>query len=174
MEMEIIGTLLAVVAILVMLKARMMAAVNMGITVNTNNIYHGGGDPAMVYLTAGEAITPGDNIQPAGGTYGCYQSDTGASPSFIGTADKNEHATLDDNNVMTHDYASGEIVGIITGHCHVRKIADTNGATAGKVQRIGATDAAECEDNASTMKYSTGRALTTAASGSAFILNQWG
>ena len=173
MEIEIIGTLLAVVAVLVMVVARSMAAVDMGITVNTNNIYHGGGDPAMVYLTAGEAITPGDNCQPSG-TQLVYMSDTGASPSYIGTADKNDNAALDDNNAMTHDFASGEIVGIITGHCHVRKIADTNGATAGKVQRVGATDAAEVEDNASTMKYSVGRALTTATSGNAFILNQWG
>jgi len=151
----------------------MMAAENTGLTVDSTAIYQGGGDPGYIYLVAGEAITPGDNVQPAG-TQQVYVSDTGASPSYIGTADKNDNAVLDNNNPMTHAFASGEVVPVITGHCHVRKIADTNGATAGKVQRVGATDAGEVENNASTMKYSVGRALTTATSGNAFILNQWG
>ena len=163
----------ALVAAMLIILSQRMAAENTGLTVDSTAIYQGGGDPAYVYLVAYEAITPGDNVAVTGGSQ-CYQSDTGASPCFIGTADKNDNAVLDSNNPMTHDFAATEVVPIITGHCHVRKIADTNGATAGKVQRIGATDGAEVENNASTMKYSVGRALTTATSGNAFILNQWG
>ena len=165
--------ILAALAVMALVAAKLMAAEDTGVTVPTNDIYAGGGDPAYVYLVAYEAITPGDNVAPAG-TQQCYQSDTGASPVYMGTADKNDNAVLDGNNPMTHDYAANEVVAIITGHCHVRKIADTNGSTAGKVQRIGAADGAECENNASTMKYSIGRALTTATSGNAFLLNQWG
>ena len=167
-----IPIIIGIAALLLIVMAK-LAAQDTGLVVSSTKIYLGGGDPAYIYLTAYEAITPGDNIQPAG-TQQCAQSDTGASPSFMGTADLNDQAVLDDNNPLTHDFASGEVVPIITGHCHVRKMADTNGTTAGKVQRIGAADGAECENNASTMKYSIGRAMTTAASGSAFILNQWG
>ena len=173
MEIITMGIVLAIIAVLVLSKARAMAAQNTGLTIDTNCVYQGGGNPEYVYLVAYEAITPGDNVAPSG-TQQCYQSDTGASPVYMGTVDKNDKAVLDDNNPMTHDFAAGEVVAVITGHCHVRKIADTNGTTAGKVQRIGAADGAECEDNASTMKYSIGRALTTATTGNAFLMVQWG
>ena len=165
--------IVAAIALVLFGLQHMMAAENTGLTVDSTAVYQGGGDPAYIYLVAYEAITPGDNVAPAG-TQQCYQSDIGASPVYMGTADKNDNAVLDNNNPMTHDFAEGEVVPVITGHCHVRKIADTNGSTAGKVQRIGAADGAEVENNASTMKYSVGRALTTATSGNALIMNQWG
>ena len=168
--------IIAVVAMLciAMAKFMAMAAEDTGLTVPSEKIYAGGGDPQVIYLTAYEAITPGDNVAPAG-TQQVYQSDTGSSPVYMGTADLNDLAVLTgDETPVTHDWAAGEVVPVITGHCHVRKIAGSSNATAGKVQRIGAADGAQVEDNASTAKYSVGRALTTGTSGNPILMNQWG
>ena len=167
-------TVAVAMACIILAKLMAMAAEDTGLTVPDDKIHAGGGDPAIIHLTAYEGITPGDNVAPAG-TQQVYQSDTGSSPVYMGTADLNDKAVLTgDETALTHDWAAGEVVPVITGHCHVRKIAGSSNATAGKVQRIGAADGAQVEDNASTAKYSVGRALTGDTSGNPILMNQWG
>ena len=110
--------IIAVVAMLciAMAKFMAMAAEDTGLTVPSEKIYIGGGDPAIIYLTAYEAITPGDNVAPAG-TQQVYQSDTGSSPVFMGTADLNDKAVLTgDETPVTHDYEAGEVVEVHRYH----------------------------------------------------------
>ena len=172
MQIEIIGALFAIIAILVMVKARMMAAKDTGITIPSNVIYMGGGDPGLVFLTASEGIGAGDNVVAASASTVelCDANDD----EYLGTADKNDNAVLDNNNPMTHDFATGEVVGIITGNCHVRKIADAGNVNKGFIQRIGTGDGVECVDiSTAANKYTIGRALTSATSGNAFACHQF-
>ena len=172
MQIEIIGALFAIIAILVTVKARMMAAVNTGITVPSNVVYMGGGDPGYIYLTASEGIGAGDNVVAASASTVelCDANDD----EYLGTADKYDDAVLDGNNPMTHDAATGEVVRIITGNCHVRKIADAGNVNKGFIQRIGTGDGVECVDiGTAANKFTIGRALASATSGNAFPMHQF-
>lgn len=166
----IIGVLLA--TIFMVLLSKLMAAEDMGLTIPSNNIFMGGGDPIIIYLTASEGITPGDNVVAASAS--TVEMCDANDDEYMGTADKNDNATLDGNNPMTHDFATGEVVPIITGNCHVRKIADTGNVSKGFIVRIGGADGVEC-DNILTVanKYVIGRALTSATSGNAFACHQF-
>jgi hypothetical protein len=166
--------IMAAFAVALLVTSRLMAAQNTGITVPSTTIYCGGGDPLYIYLTAENALTPGDNV------YGKTSDNTRCNPCaansfmYLGTADLNDDAVLDGNNPISHDFASGELVPIITGSCMVRKIADASNVTGGEVQEIGQSDGAECQDiNARGAKYAIGRALTAATSGNAFVMRQW-
>lgn len=172
--MDIILITVAAFAVALIALSRIMAAQNTGIAVPSTCIYMGGGDPAYVHLTAEAAITPGDNVFGKVADNTLCNPSAAASFTCFGTADKNDDAVLDGNDPMTHDFAIGEVVPIITGNCQVRKVADATGVTGGEVQRIGSSDGAECEDaNAIGAKYTIGRALTAATSGNAFVMKQW-
>jgi len=172
MEITIIGTALALVAVLVLALSKLMAAVNTGITVPSNVVYMGGGDPGYIYLTASEAIGAGDNVVAASAST-VEKCDAG-DDEYLGTADKYDDAVLDGNKPMTHDAASGEVVRIITGNCHVRKIADAGNVNKGFIQRIGTGDGVECVDiGTAANKYTIGRALASATSGNAFPMHQF-
>ena len=166
----IIGMALAA-ALLIILSQR-LAAEDMGIVVPSNCIFMGGGDPGIVYLTASEGITPGDNVVEASAS--TVEMVDAGDDEYMGTADKNDNAVLDGNNPLTHDFATGEVVPVITGNCHVRKIADTAGVNKGNIVRIGAADGVECQDiGTGANKLTIGRALTSATTGNAFVCHQF-
>jgi len=168
-----IGITLAVLAVILIAAAKLMAAQDTGVTLDTNVVYQGCGDPEIVVMTAYEGMTPGDNVAMTG-TNRVYKC-TAALKDYFGTVDKHNRALLDDNDPMTHDIATGELVDVITGHCLVLKVADTNGVTAGKVVKIGTGDGVECEDiGTSTVERAIGRAWHTATSGNQFPMMQWG
>ena len=164
---------MAAFALLLIVTAR-LAAQDTGIVVPTTTIYMGGGDPLIIHLTASEAITPGDNVVTVSGTANRVEMCDAGDDEYTGTADVNSLAELDNNNHMTHDFASGEVVPVITGNCHVRKIADTAGVTKGYIVRIGAADGVECQDiSTAANKFTIGRALTSATTGNAFVCHQF-
>jgi hypothetical protein len=168
-----IAIAIAVLAIIMLAMSRVMAE-DLGIVVPDNKVYLGGGDPAYIYLTASVAVTPCDNVAPSStSSVTRCKPCTAGSEAYLGTADLNDLAVLDDNTQMTHDWAIGEVVPIITGHCHVRKVADTNGVTTGMMVRIGSGDGAECENiSTATARFGIGRAMTTGATTVAFAMNQ--
>jgi hypothetical protein len=170
-----IALIIAAIAMLMVIGSRHMAE-NTGIVVPDNCIYCGGGDPAYIYLTANGAITPGDNVKGHPDTSNKLCVVCGANEFFyIGTADLNDEAVLTgDETAMTHDWAQYEVVPIITGNCHVRKIIDTNGATAGEVARVGSITGTDVEDaNAAGSKYCIGRFLEGGTDGESVLMKQW-
>jgi len=172
MEIITMGIVLAIIAALLLVQAQAMAAQDMGISIPSNKVLMWG-DPQMIYLTASAAITPGDNVLGNGSTTVAVCANNGTA--YLGTADTDDLAVLTgDETSMTHDYASGERVGIITGNCVVRKIADTAGVNRGCIVRVGVADGAECQDiSTGANKYTIGRALTSATSGNAFACHQF-
>ena len=170
----IMTIILAALAVMALVTARLMAAEDMGITIPSAAIYMGGGNPTIIHLTASEAITPGDNVVNVSGSASTVEMCDAGDDEYIGTADLNANAALDNNNPLTHDFATGEVVPVIVGNCHVRKIADTAGVNKGNIVRIGAADGVECQDiSTAANKYTIGRALTSATSGNAFACHQF-
>ena len=169
MEPIIIGV--AALAILLIIMAK-LAAQDTGVVIPTASIFGGGQDPAYIYLTASAAVTPGDNVEPVSTTR--VKPCDASAEEFIGTADKNDDAVLDGNNSMTHDFAIGELVPVITGAVHVRKIAE-GVIGVGKIVRPGTTAGTAClADATSTAKYTIGRNISEAVTdGNAFIMRQW-
>jgi len=165
--------IIAVFAVLALVAAKLMAAEDTGVTVPTNCIYAGGADPEYIYLVADAAITPGDNVEPGAAASGVKACDASAE-EFIGTADKNDNAVLDGNDPMTHDWAAGEVVPVITGACLVRKISE-GGVASGKIVRPGTTAGTSClVDATSTAKYTIGRSVSAdVATASPFVMRQW-
>ena len=75
---------------------------------------------------------------------------------------------------MTHDFATGEVVAVITGPCFVRKIAEGVVAN-GKIVRPGTTAGTAClADATSTAKYTIGRCVSwSVTDGNPFVMRQW-
>ena len=166
--------IVAAVALVLFMASRMMAAEDCGITVPTNAVYCGGGDPAYIYMVAEGAITPGDNVEPGSVAASEVKACDASAEEFTGTADKNDNAVLDGNNPMTHDFATGEVIPVITGPCFVRKIAE-GGVGNGKIVRPGTTAGTAClVDATSTAKYVIGRCISyDAGDGEPFVMRQW-
>ena len=173
--MMTIALIMAVLAVLFVVLSRAMAE-DTGITITSNAIQMGGGDPQVIYLTAAEGITPGDNVNyVAGASSVTVEVLDAGDDACIGTADLNDEAVLTgDETPVTHDWATGEMLPIITGNCHVRKIADTAGVNKGNMVRPGSTDGAECQDiGTGANKFVYGRALTSGSDGNPFCCHQF-
>lgn len=174
--MMTIALIMAAVAMVLIIIASRMDAENTGITITSNAVQMGGGDPQVIYLTAAEGITPGDNVNYVAGADSVTVEVLDANDdACIGTADINDQAVLTgDETPVTHDWATGEVVPVITGNCHVRKIADGAGVNKGNMIRPGSTDGAECQDiGTGANKFVYGRALTSATSGNPFCAHQF-
>lgn len=146
----------AAVALLLIILSRMDAE-NTGPVTPDNVVICGGGDPAIIHLTADAAITPGDNVEPGGSAARVKACDNSAE-EFIGTADVNSKGgELAGTEPISTDYAQGDVVAVITGDATVRKIAE-GGISSGKIVRPGTTAGTSClADATSTAKYIIGR-----------------
>jgi len=174
--MIIIGAIVAAFALMLILTAQGMAAKDTGLTVNSTAIYQGGGDPAMVYMVAEGAITPGDNVEPGSVAASEVKACDASAEEFLGTADLN---ILNSTGAVggladTTDFGTGDIVGVFTGPCQVKKIAEGVVAN-GKIVRPGTTAGTAClADTTSTAKYTIGRCISwSVTDGEAFIMRQW-
>lgn len=171
-----IGMVAAVLAIIVMVIAKGMAAKDTGLVVNTNAIYQGGGDPGMIYMVAEGAITPGDNVEPGSVATSEVKACDASAEEFTGTADLNIlNATGAAGGLAdTTDFGTGDIVGVFTGPCQVKKVAEDVVGN-GKIVRPGTTAGTACRaDTTSTAKYTIGRCISwSVADGEEFIMRQW-
>ena len=140
------------------------------LVVPTNTVKVSGPHETLTLVAEG-AITPGEAVK-----FGSSQAQVVVcgvtDPLCIGVADKNQNAAvIAGTDPMTTDYAAGDEVMVITKG-RVRAIADTAGITRGTLVKTGAVDGGKFEDiGAGTFDEVVGRALTTAASGAAFILD---
>ena len=166
--------IVAAIAVVLFVASRLMAAEDTGVTVPDNCILVGGQHPAYIYMVAEGAITPGDNVEPGSVAASEVKACDASAEEFTGTADKNDDAVLDGNDPMTHDFATGEVVPVITGPCLVRKIAEGVVAN-GKIVRPGTTAGTAClADATSTAKYTIGRCVSwSVTDGNAFVMRQF-
>ena len=170
------GIIAALIAIAMLVIAQGMAAKDTGLIVNTNAIYQGGGEAGMIYFVAEGAITPGDNVEPGSVAASEVKACDASAEEFTGTADLNIlNATGAAGGLAdTTDFGTGDIVGVFTGPCQVKKIAEGTVAN-GKIVRPGTTAGTSClADTTSTAKYTIGRCISwTVTDGNAFIMRQW-
>jgi hypothetical protein len=160
----------AIMALLMLLLSWVMAE-DTGVVISDTKVYHGGGDPAIIHLQATAAITPGDNVEPVS-TYGVKTCDNSAE-EFIGTADTNDKGgALAGSEPISTNYASGDVVPVITGACHVRKIAEGT-IHAGYAVRPGTSDGGACLEQTTTHRYTIGRSLTYNTDGGAILVKQY-
>lgn len=146
-------------------------AITSGLVVNNNDINQGGPHETLSLVAEG-VITPGDAVK-FGSTQEFVVVCGVTDPLCIGVADKNDIvANRNGTNPMTQDYAVGDQVLVFTKG-RVRALADSAVAvTRGTLVMTGATVGTSFEDiGAGTFDEVVGRALTSAAVGTAFILD---